>query len=426
MSTGKYFSGDDELDALINDHVQSKETNEDVDVKNKEEQPEVNETEDTEKNEQKIKDTETTEQTDVHSNDDKEEKEKDVSESEEKEEVLEGDDITIDRFNRAFDTKFESLDDVKSLFESSNKTEELRASLESKEKEIQEKEALLEKNSNALNLFPDKEMYKVSQILINNPDLNREKVASLVYSDLDKMSDSDVLKLQKTLKLKNSGFDDATIEYAINKQYGLVDDPNELEGEELRQYKANEFLRNEAAQSAREELRKMTDVEVPERVDLLKMQEDKQNESQKAFQENLTTWTNKSKEVIDSLDKRVLDLGDYGKFEFEYDKDFKSHLAKNLPEYAARMGLDASKPESVEKVKAVIENDFRNQREQQMFKTFAETLLARKEDEEYKKKHNVKEPDVNKESPDGTTKAEQKNKESTEKVLSWLDNNKMF
>src|SRR6056297_610381 len=412
MSTGKYSSGDDELDALIIDHVQSKETNENV--KDTEEQPEVNETEDTEKNEQEIKDTETTEQTDVHSN------------TEKKEDVAEGDDITIDRFNRAFDTKFESLDDVKSLFESSNKTEELRASLESKEKEIQEKEALLEKNSNALNLFLDKEMYKVSQILINNPDLNREKVASLVYSDLDKMSDSDVLKLQKTLKLKNSGFDDATIEYAINKQYGLVDDPNELEGEELRQYKANEFLRNEAAQSAREELRKMTDVEVPERVDLLKMQEDKQNESQKAFQENLTTWTKKSKEVIDSLDKRVLDLGDYGKFEFEYDKDFKSHLAKNLPEYAARMGLDASKPESVEKVKAVIENDFRNQREQQMFKTFAETLLARKEDEEYKKKHNVKEPDVNKESPDGTTKAEQKNKESTEKVLNWLDNNKMF
>jgi hypothetical protein len=241
------------------------------------------------------------------------------------------------------------------------------------------------------------------------------------------MDDVEVLKLQKLIKLKGKGYDESTIEYAINKKYDLVDDPSELEGDELKQYNANKFLRSEDAQAAREELSGLMKVEMPEKIDLLEMEKQSKAEAEKKLNESLTTWKEKSKTVINSLDKFTIefDKGDDGKFDFAYDDEFKGYLTKNLPEYAARLGLDANDPKSLETLSKAVERDLITAKMPQMFKAFREDLIAKMEDADYKKKHNIKDPKED-EAPDRLSDAEKKNKEVNDAVLKNLTNNQYF
>ena len=343
----------------------------------------------------------------------KSEKEKDVSKE---------DQFNVDSFNRAFKTEYKTPEEIQSLLESPKKLEELRASLTAKEKEILDKETLLNTKTDGLKLFAGEKMYKINQILINNPDLNEGALLRLASANLDEMKDVEVLKLQKLVNLKGSDYDEATIEYAINKKYDLTGDPNELEGDELREYNSNKFLRSEAAQAARKELGKLMDVQVPERVDLLKMENDTKEAQKKAFDEKLASWKSKSPEIIKALDKFALkfDEGDEGKFEFAYDDEFKAYLNKYVPELAARSNLDINDPKSLQTLNDYIERDFHWRNKDKILKSFKEELLAKWEDKEYRKKHNIPEPrDV--EAPDKITGIEKKNKEADEALGSRLE-----
>jgi hypothetical protein len=414
MSTEKFNSGDAELDALINADKEQAEKK--VDAKT-----ETTNTTEEIKTKEKVE-GDKKEETDVHINTEKKDAESDTDKV--KDDKVE---LNIDAFNRVFGTEYKSTEDIKPLLESSTQLKELRASLSEKESLIKEKEELLNKKTDGLSLFADETMYKINQVLINNPDLNKEAVIRLASSDLDNMEDVDVLKLQKLVKLKGKGYDESTIEYAINKKYDLVDDPSDLEGEELKQYNANKFLRSEDAQAARDELSKMMKVDVPEKIDLLEMDKQSKEEAKKKLKESLDSWKNKSKDVIKSLDKYTVefDKGDEGRFDFAYDNEFKGYLEKNLPEYAARVGLDANDPKSMETLKMAIEKDFEHAYLPKMFKAFREDLIAKMEDKDYKRKHNVKDP-KEEEAPVRLSEAEKKNKEVDEKVLNDLNKNQYF
>lgn len=350
------------------------------------------------------------------------EKENTEVEQEKEKQVSEEDQFNVDSFNRAFKTEYKSPEEIQSLLESPKQLEELRASLTAKEQEVLAKEALLNTKTDGLKLFADDNMYKINQILINNPDLNRGALLRLASANLGEMKDVDVLKLQKLVNLKGSDYKEGDIEFAINKQFNLNGDPNELEGDELREYNANKFLRNEAAQAARKELGKLMEVEVPERVDLLKMENDTKEANQKAFNEKLESWKIKSPEIIKALDKFALTFeeGDEGKFEFAYDDEFKAYLNKYVPELAARSNLDVNDPKSLKTLNDYIERDFHWRNKDKMFKSFKENLMTKWKDEDYRKKHNIPDPNLA-EAPEKITGIEKKNKEADEKIESRID-----
>lgn len=401
-----FMNDDPELANMINQHIEAE----------KGEQPDTTkETEDT---------TEVVE--------DKKEENKDVLSNTETESITEDQgneaeltdkvDFDISVLNRELGTEYESLDQFKSIIESSKELEGLRASLSEKDKTIQEKEELLNTKTDGLKLFATDNLYKVNQILINNPDLNQDALLKLASADLENMDDLQVLKLQRQIKRNDSSFSDADIEYAINKKYSLTGNPDELEGDELRDYNANKYLRNEDAQDARKELKTLMNVEVPEKIDLLAMKNADKEKAEQTYKDNLTTWTSKTPEIVKALDKYILefDKGDDGKFEFAYDDEFKTYLGKTLPEYAARTNLDINKPESLQQVVKAIKSDFINQKLPQMFKAFKQDLMTKFQDEAYRKKHNIKEPE-NKEAPDKMTDVEKKNKSVDEKINKSLD-----
>ena len=331
----------------------------------------------------------------------------------------------VESFNREFKTEYKTSEEITSLFESSKQLEELRASLSEKDKLILEKEELLNKKTDGLKLFANEKMYKINQILINNPDLNEAALTKLASADLDNMKDLEVLKLNELMKSDALGYDEATIEYAINKKYGLTGDPSDLEGDELREYKANEYNRNKDARLAKAEMKKLLDVAMPEKIDLLAMENDAKVKAEEAFKTSLESWKVKSKEVVDKLDKYVVEYDKDEKFEFDYGDEFKAYLNKNLPEFAARSGFDASNPESLTKLVNAVKNDFRNQKEVQMFKAFKEDLLTKWKDEDYRKKHNVPDPKTQ-EAPDALTDIEKKNQAANEKIAAKLGDQKYF
>lgn len=340
-----------------------------------------------------------------------------------KEEVIdEGDQFKIDSFNRKFKTEYTTPEEIQSLLESPKQLQELRASLTAKEKEILDKETLLNTKTDGLKLFADDNMYKINQILINNPDLNRGALLRLASANLEEMKDVEILKLQKLVNLKGNDYSEGDIEYAINKQYNLNADPNELEGDELREYNANKFLRGEAAQAARKELGKLMSVEMPEKIDLLKMESDTKAAAEKQFSDKLESWKAKSPEIIKALDKFALkfDEGDEGKFEFAYDDEFKAYLNKYVPELAARSNLDINNPESLKTLNDYIERDFHWRNKDKMFKSFREELLAKFEDKEYRKKHNIPDPNIA-EAPDKITDIEKKDKAVNDGLAARLD-----
>lgn len=411
MATEEGFMQDDpELAQMITDHI--------ADDREKAEKTEET-TE--EKTEEKKEDTteKVEENKDVLSNTEEEKTET----QETKEEKTETTDDDLSLLNRVLGNEYESVDQVKSIIESNKELESIRKSLTEKDQVIQEKDNLLNTKTDGLKLFASENLYKVNQIIKNNEDLNVAGILKLASANLDEMNDLDVLKLQREIKRNDSNISSADVEYAINKKYGLTGDPGDLEGDELREFNANKILRKDDADDARKELKSLMNVDVPEKIDLLAIKDKEQEDAENAYKEKLDTWTKKSDTVIKSLDKFSLeyDKGEDGKFEFNYDDKFKDYLSKNLPEYAARAGLDAGKEEDLGKLVNIIKNDFVNRNLPQMFKNFKQELFTKFQDAEYKKRHNIKDPEV-KEAPDKVSDEDKKNNEVDKQVLDSLNN----
>lgn len=344
-----------------------------------------------------------------------------------KEEVKKTDDDkwNISSFNSEFKKEFKTSEEIQALFNATDELKTLRESAADNKKLLEEKENLLNTKTDGLKLFADDNMYKINQVLIKNPNLNKAALLRLASADLDKMQDTEVLKLQKLTKVRGEGFSEADIDHAIKRQYNLTANPSELEGDELKDYNADKFNMSEAAQAARLELKELMNVEMPEKIDLLAMQNESKAKADKAYSDSLESWKPKTDEFIKTLDKLTVEFEKDDKFEFSYDDEFKTYLGKNLAAFAALKGLDVSKPESLEAIKKSVEDDFYLKKRDQMFKTFKADLLSKVKDAEYKDKHNI--PDLNeKEAPSKLTDTEKRNKAANDSLEERLTNNKYF
>ena len=292
---------------------------------------------------------------DVHTN--TEEKPKEDTQEKPKEEPQkpnpEEDEVKFDlsTFNKAFGREFESEDQIKEILESAST---LKAQLEEKEK-------LLEEGYNPMEYFANDKQFKLNQILKSNEDLNEAIVNRLVTSDLKEMSDEDVLLLNDLIETKGT-YDEKIARLDIKDRYGLNENKEDLNDEELQAHQLKEYRLKKDADRARTSLQKMLDVELPDFKKPEDIAKERKEALDKAFNDSKESWQKFTDDYVKSLEKLTIPYKDDGNkdaaVEFSVDDKFKTMLKENLPQYAALMGKDLKKPNDVKAIHEQVQKDY--------------------------------------------------------------------
>lgn len=249
--------------------------------------------------------------------------------------------------------------------------------------------------------------HAAEQIAGSNKDFNA--AVRVVSNDLDKMSDIDVLVLQKQLNTPGSEGDADMIKAFLVKRLGV--DVKAVEEEKEKPFDLNTDLTPEQkielkmdAASARTTLNDLkANVQYEELPDPLKNVSDKAKEKQERVEALKTQWATEAKRIAES---RALDTIEYFSenekgekvldFSYKIDSDYKNKVINMVVEYAAKKGLDVS-PENVDAITKVLVDTYENQNRDLIRKAYARdkvSALEKKYDEE---KHNSRpfNPDEN-------------------------------
>lgn len=305
-------------------------------------------------------------------------------------------DFNIENFNKAVEGKFESIDQVRELISLSKDYPELKAQLEQRDKTIQEKEEALKQHFDPMSYFANENQFKLNQILKSNEGLNESVAARLLNSNLDELSDKEVLKLNELISTKGT-FDEKIVEMAIEDQYGINVKKEDLDDDELRAYHVKEYRMKKDAEKARDSLKGIMDVELPEIKDPNSLKEEQAKAQQEAFDQVKSKWDSSMDTLLEKeLNKLTIDYQTDDKkketFEFEVDDEFKKVLKENLPKVAASYGKDVSKPEDVQALVEQAKKDYLWLRREQVFKTAIEDVVTKMTKEQLDKYNNTSKP----------------------------------
>lgn len=304
-------------------------------------------------------------------------------------------DFDIESFNKAIGREVKDISEISALFEQKDEYEKAKALLEEKESLISEKDKALSEKFDVLKYFANENEFKVNQILKSNNELNKDVVRKLVYSNVDELGDKDVLILNEVLAA-DGVYDESIIKRIVDKKYGLDVNKEDLDGEELKDYQAQEFLMKKDAITARRELKKLLDIEMPEMVNPIAEKEQKEAEFKQQYEAKKSDWesfTNKFVKDSDSFNIEFeLDNKEKANFEVKMTDDFKQALIKNLPEKAARSGLDINNPEHVNQIVDLAKKDYLYLKQGAIFKAFREDIVSKMTEDTEKKFYNPTKP----------------------------------
>ena len=347
------------------------------------------------------------EKTDVHTNDDKP--------TETQKEL----DFNIESFNKAFGRNYKSKDEIQSLFADKEEFVSLKAKYEELEKQSVEKDSKLKEQFNPMSYFANEQQFKINQILKANPDLNESIINRIVTSNLDEMSELDVLKLNESLTTKGA-YDDSLIEDVIKDRYGLDVDKEDLDEQGLKKLRVKEFSMKRDAEKALGEIKKMLDVEIPEFKDPTVLAQERDAESKKKFDESKAQWSIYTDKFVKELDKLSIEYQTDGKekstFDFAYDDDFKAVLKDKLPQIAAQTGRDVNNEQDVAYLTEQIHKDYLWINRSAVIKSAVEDVITKMTKEQFDKFHNTSQPKST-ESPQTLTDEQKKNNETLHKMM---------
>lgn len=346
-------------------------------------------------------------ETNVQANDDKKPETKEVE-------------FNIDTFNKAFKRDFKSVDEINGLFGLSEEYTSLKAKYDTMEKLIAEKENALKEQFNPLNYFANEQEFKINQILKTNQGLNEEVVRRVVSSDLEKLSDKDVLKLNEQLTTKGI-FDSSLLEDVINDKYGLDVNKEELEGDELKKYQVKEYLMKKDAQKAREDLKKISEVQIPEFKDPNVVAQEKDAERLKVYNDNKAKWEVYTDKLVKDMDKMTIeykaDGNETAKVDFAYDDDFKAVLKEKLPDVAAKSNIDLNNQAQVNALLEQVNKDYLWLRRSELIKSAVDDIVTKMTKEQFDKFHNTSKP-KSVEAPVQLSDEQRHNEAQVQKMLS--------
>ena len=240
----------------------------------------------------------------------------------------------IELFNKKYSTQYKSDDDIKGLFTLPGKVTEYEGKLkdydELKKSVDNYKKELEETRTNNMSEFLSKprikQAYVAEQLIAKYPDRDPDVLSNLAMSDIDKMSDIDVLARERKMRGVKASLDN--IKAVIVKELGVDPEQKPEEWDSL----VTTELEIKAA-DARERIKGLLkDIELPKIV----TKEEREAAQAKALEERVKSVT-PVKEVFKKFDtyKR-------GEFEFVVPDEFKSKLSDVFDGMFINAGLDVN------------------------------------------------------------------------------------
>ena len=357
---------------------------------------------------------------DVHTNNDIKEEPK----VESKEEPKTKDapiEFNIEAFNKAIESEepYESVDQIKELLSLAKGSSELKAKFDEQVKLLEEKEAAIQEGFNPMSYFANEQQFKLNQILKANEGLNENIVNRVVTSDLDSMSDEDVLILNDLIDTKGT-YDEKIVRLDIKDRYGLNVNKEDLEDDELQAFQVKEYRLKKDAEKARNDLRKITEIELPTFKDPKDIAEARKAEIDKAFNESKDNWSKFTEDYVEKLDKLTIPYKDDDNkdvsVEFEVDGKFKEMLKTNLPNYAALLGKDVNNKAHIQEITELVQKDYLWMHKGDIIKSVTNDIVTKMTKEQFDKYQNTSKPKQT-EAPKNLSEEERHNQEERQRML---------
>jgi hypothetical protein len=224
----------------------------------------------------------------------------------------------FENFNKRYSAEVKSDDDIKELFSLKGKIgeyetkvkdhDELKTSVEKYKKELEETKSTYMSDLLAKPLL--KQAFVASQLQEKHPNLDKDVLAELAMSDIDKMSDIEVIARERKLRVPKASIEN--LKAVIRKEIGVDSDQTESEWSDL----ANTELAIKAA-DARDRVKQLLNgIEMPKVV----TKEEREATLAKALDEK-----KRQAEPFKEIFKKF-DVYKNGDFEFAPPEEFKSKL----------------------------------------------------------------------------------------------------
>lgn len=288
----------------------------------------------------------------------------------------------ISSLNTKFKTSFKSDDDLKSVLENAAKTQALQEQL----KEFETLKGDMEyykKGVNPLDYFASEDDYRMQQFKKTNPDKDAGVANKMFTTDLDKLSDLDVLTQYELL---HGTFTDGEVgaKELVAAQYELdLNDP-----ESWTRLSKNTMAR--AAAKARSEIKELKgSIKLPETIDLASKREAEKATALQRAELLKQGWGDVvPKMMTDLKEVAINDTDKDGKEEpllkYVIDEDAKKELGAEVMDYLISNNKDINE-ENVKEAAIGVQREYVLRNLPKILKAYATTLVAeidRKKDEE--------------------------------------------
>jgi len=292
----------------------------------------------------------------------------------------------IENFNKRYNTQYKADDEIKNLFSLTGKVTEYEGKLkdheslvESVDKYKKELEELKGKEdfSGLLDKPRIRKAYVAEQLIAKHPDLDPDILSSVAISDLDKMTDIEVIAKERMINVKGLTFDEARLAKLADFGIDSETNPEEWDGVAKARIKI-------AAAEARERVKSLLGgIEVPKPISA----EEIEAKRTKALEEKVKA-TAPIKEIFTKFDTYK-----NGEFEFTPPDEFKSKLGDIWNGFFIDGGLEVNE-ENISTAELIKEALFVKEYLPKMLEVHEKTIRAKLKEEQDALLHNDMPPNT--------------------------------
>jgi hypothetical protein len=302
-------------------------------------------------------------------------------------------DLFFDEFNKRYNTKYKGDEDLKGLINLTGKVSEyetkvkdydtIKGDVEKYKKELDEVKTTY--MSDLLAKPRLRSAYVAQQLIEKYPDRDPDVLGELAMSDIDKMSDIEILARERKMRGSKSSLDN--IKLVIRKELGV--DP-EQKPEEWDSLVTTELEMK--ATDARERIKNLLkDIELPKVVT-----KEEREASQAKFLKDKETAVQPIREVF-----KKFDTYKNGDFEFEVPEEFKSKLDSVFKGMFIDSGLEVNE-KNIATAEMVKKSLFVEEYFSKMLEVHEKTVKAKLKEEQDKLLHNDTPPNTATATDQGT------------------------
>jgi hypothetical protein len=280
----------------------------------------------------------------------------------------------IEILNKELGTEFKEPTEIKNILEKAKTLEVEILSWQDKYKQLED--SVLE-TQDPLSYFANEDEYRRQLLLKSNPDLNASEINKLFGSDIDKLDPVQTLEMQ--LAIQNPEFTKEEIGEYLKKKYDY--DP-----EVDTKPPADMTL---AAKEAKKELNKLkTSVEIPKKVDLVAMRENKQKE----FEQTINKIKADFEPIVNKLAESMNDLELFDGFKFQIEPEAKAEASKQMLDILVDSGakMDVNAEKYIADARATVLTNYFIKNSKRIMESYAAQKVADRDKEWEQKVHNPK------------------------------------